>query len=249
MFIRSRDNPRVHHLVRLRSDSRYRKQSERLLLVGKKLICDVAAHRPLLSLWHTEEVAPLKGPLLACETLCTTNSTMRHICGMDHPDGYAAEIDLPPASPLTPTSRLLVLDGVADPGNIGSLLRSGWALGWSSCFLLPGCCDPYNEKALRASRGAPLFLSWQQGSIQQLEALLIGWKMPLYGADLRGIQLDQLAVETGPIGLLLGNEGQGPSAEALALAKPVTIPMAPGTAESLNVAAAGALLMWQLRYL
>ncbi|GFR49266.1 hypothetical protein Agub_g11245, partial [Astrephomene gubernaculifera] len=58
-----------------------------------------------------------------------------------------------PSSPSPPPPvRLLVLDGVQDPGNLGTLVRTALAFGWQGVFLLPGCCDPFNDKALRASR-------------------------------------------------------------------------------------------------
>ncbi|KAG2482195.1 hypothetical protein HYH03_018858 [Edaphochlamys debaryana] len=85
----------------------------------------------------------------------------------------AAPVSLPPrprgGAPPRPV-RLLVLDGVQDPGNLGTLARSALAFGWDGLFLLPGCVDPANDKAVRSSRGATLRLPVASGSLEELAA-------------------------------------------------------------------------------
>lgn len=71
-----------------------------------------------------------------------------------------------------PLQRLLALDGVQDPGNLGTLLRCATAFGWDAVWLLPGCCDPFNDKALRASRGAALRVPLAVGEWRDLEGVV-----------------------------------------------------------------------------
>ncbi len=91
--------------------------------------------------------------------------------------GAAAEVDLPHDAQLSSMAkgtlrRLLVLDGVQDPGNLGTLLRTALALGWQAVYLLEGCCDPFNDKAVRASRGASFRIPLTHGDWDGLQALV-----------------------------------------------------------------------------
>lgn len=91
--------------------------------------------------------------------------------------GAVAEVDLPQDAPLSAMQpgtlhRMLVLEGVQDPGNLGTLLRSALAFGWQAVYLLPGCCDPFNDKAVRASRGAAFRIPIAHGDWGELDALV-----------------------------------------------------------------------------
>ncbi|XP_078433258.1 tRNA/rRNA methyltransferase (SpoU) family protein [Wolffia australiana] len=161
----------------------------------------------------------------------------------------------------SPPHRILVLDGIQDPGNIGTLLRSAMAFNWDGVFLLPGCCDPFNEKALRAARGASFQLPIFSGTWAHVEALRahFGTKMlaahPEDTADNSRERVslslsDKMAgsLEKVPLCLVLGSEGQGLSQEAINGSELVTIPMA-GDFESLNVSVAGGIFMFSLQNL
>ena len=75
------------------------------------------------------------------------------------------------AAQAAQAGRVLVLDGVQDPGNLGTLLRTACAFGWGAALLLPGCCDPWNDKALRASKGAAFRLPLWSATWPQLASL------------------------------------------------------------------------------
>jgi TrmH family RNA methyltransferase len=170
--------------------------------------------------------------------------------------------------------RLLVLESVQDPGNLGTLLRCAAAFGWDAVWLLPGCCDPFNDKALRASRGAALRWPLAAGSLQELLQLVQQQDMLLLaahpedshhqqqqqqqqhvknrtssidGADVAAKANTAVASrqQQQPVCLVLGTEGAGLSAEVLAVATPLAVPMS-GRMESLNVGVAGAILMFAL---
>ncbi|KAK9868945.1 hypothetical protein WJX84_006098 [Apatococcus fuscideae] len=115
---------------------------------------------------------------------------MQKLTGLQSVPGsqIAAELTMPPDSqlelwPRAHLTHLLVLDGVQDPGNLGSLLRTALALGWQAFFILPGCCDIYNEKAVSASKGACFKLPSVHGTWKDLEAICNQHKLVKLAAD------------------------------------------------------------------
>eukprot|EP00466_Bigelowiella_natans_P019351 jgi/Bigna1/128003/aug1.5_g2711 len=144
--------------------------------------------------------------------------------------------------------RLIILDGIQDPGNLGTLLRTALGLGWDGAFLLKNTCDPFNQKAIRAARGACFRLPlYTEGSLDDLQELLRDHDFTVSSSTLAD------EIRDVPIALWLGSEGKGLSGgqwseaqngcedgQALLAAplKTVKIDMAPEM-ESLNVAVAG----------
>jgi tRNA G18 (ribose-2'-O)-methylase SpoU len=141
---------------------------------------------------------------------------------------------------------VLVLPRTSDPENLGALLRSAMALGFSAAFLGPGCADPLSRRSLRASMGAalslPLFPAPDPGLLGLLrDASFSSWAAVL---DAKALSLDSWEAP-GRLALVLGPEHEGlDEAWKEAASGLLTLPMAPGP-DSLNVAAAGAVLMWE----
>ena len=128
---------------------------------------------------------------------------------------------------------VVALDGVQDPGNVGTIVRLAAAFDTGGVILLPGCADAYGPKAVRASAGAILHVPVVEMSIEDL--LEHG---PIFAADMEGS--DEV-----PRGVLVfGSEGQGVSEKIRRAAKLVSIETS-GRVESLNVAAAAAILLWR----
>lgn len=169
----------------------------------------------------------------------------------EHPQGVLAVAEQPVLAlaqlAIAPTARLLVLDGIQDPGNVGSLLRTAAALGCAVTLALPGTADLWNAKVVRSAVGMqfrhPAVGCTEPDLLQFLEAQAV----PLWGAAADGEPLG--GTVEGPPGLAIavGNEGAGltPSLRA-ACRRLVSIPMVPG-AESLNVAVAAGILLHVLR--
>lgn len=171
-----------------------------------------------------------------------------------------------PTTPTTPKTplRLLALESVQDPGNLGTLLRTAAAFGWTGAWLLPGCADPFGAKAVRAARGAQL------RAVPLVTGPGAGWDALTAFADAHGARLVAAALpgqveekkgrrsgdegdadsddnSTTPTILVLGSEGQGLSDEALKRCHAsVAVPMVDGAMESLNVAVAGGVLMFAM---
>ena len=158
------------------------------------------------------------------------------------------EWQAPPLAPEAPV-RLLILDALQDPGNVGTVIRTAAALGVTATIALPGTADLWNAKVVRGAMGAlfvhPVF-QWSWDAVAEFTARHM---VPLWAASLSGDTLATTAPAALPsrLALVVGNEGAGltPQVDA-AVIRRVRIPMAP-TVESLNVAAATAILLWALR--
>ena len=140
---------------------------------------------------------------------------------------------------------ILLLDGVQDPGNFGTLVRTAVALGAAGVVGVGEAADPWGPKALRASAGAALRGPVFRTDVADAVARLAARAVPIWAAAADGSHMERGA--PGPVALALGSEAQGLSAPLLAAAeRRVAVPLARGV-ESLNVAAAGAILLDRLR--
>jgi len=143
---------------------------------------------------------------------------------------------------LVPGGRYLVLDGVQDPGNAGTLVRAAVAFGLDAVVCLDGTVDPWTPKSVRASAGMVFRLPVVRAPAAEALARLRETSVPLYVADTKGQDVDALP-HLESFALAVGNEGQGVrSLLADAAAGKLAVRM-PGGAESLNVAMAGAILL------
>jgi RNA methyltransferase, TrmH family len=162
----------------------------------------------------------------------------------EHPQGVLAVADIP-ALTLDDLGRarlLLVLDAVQDPGNFGTLVRSAEALGAGGVIALPGTVDPWNSKAVRAAVGSSFRQPLVQASWEEAE----GW-LRRHGFEILAAAAGGEPVSPGGrTALVVGNEGAGISSRVRAgVDRTVGIPLR-GRAESLNVAAAAAILLYEL---
>jgi TrmH family RNA methyltransferase len=141
--------------------------------------------------------------------------------------------------------RYLVLDGLQDPGNAGTLIRSAVAFGLDAVVCLDGTVDPWSPKPVRASAGMIFRLPVARGRAEDALARLRDVGVPLYVADMRGEDVD---VHPGKrsFALAMGNEGHGVRTVLADQAERVVAVDMPGGAESLNVAMAGAILLHAL---
>ncbi|HSX37606.1 MAG TPA: RNA methyltransferase, partial [Chlamydiales bacterium] len=223
--IESLQHPEVLHWSKLLKSKSYRKKFNSTLVSGEKLIRELSSQVPSLRLIT---LAPSDIP--AVETFLVTRPILKKITNLQEPDGYAAEIPLPSFQDLSSCQNLLILDQIADPGNLGALLRTAYALSWDGVVATPGTVDFFNDKALRAAKGATFHIPL---AIESPETLL-SWKLSFYVADIEGKNVSALSFKA-PLALVLSNEGQGISFWANTLGTKVHIPMKK-QAESLNVA-------------
>jgi len=168
----------------------------------------------------------------------------------EQPQGVLAIAAVPDhrldALPLGACPRLLVLDGVQDPGNTGTLLRTAAAFAVDATLAMPGTVDVWNGKVVRSAMGALFRHPVLPCRWEALDAFLREREIAFWAADGAGEPFDRPPVP-GALALAVGNEGAGLSAEAAARAsRRVAIPIAPES-ESLNVAVAAGILLYHYR--
>ncbi len=237
----SLQHPLVKHLVKLRKESAYRYAERSLVFTGSKPILEVL---PFVKKIIYSESCSTCLPTTA-ESWRVTEAVMHKISGLVSPEEVIAEVELPRSTPLKNCSKLLVFDGISDPGNMGTLLRTALAFGWQGVFVLPNSCDLFNEKVLRAARGAHFKIPLYQGTVRELQTLIEKEDLLPFVADLQGTAPENVDMRKN-IALIMGNEAHGPSQEIKEFCTPITLAMT-DQMESLNVAVAGGILLYLLK--
>ena len=246
--ISSTRNKRVRHVKALQTKARLRRGDGQLVLEGDRLIGDALASggQPSLALYSPERadyslVAALQNR--DCELLPVSDEILRHLSDTRQPAGLMAVFKLPrPAIPRA-SQRILILDALREPGNLGAILRTAAAAGVQLAILAPGCVDPYNPKVMRAGMGAHFRLPIVEASWQEIAAFC--HDLPVYTASAEA-PLSYSDVDWRQAwALIMGNEAHGISRAARRLAQDsVAIPMS-GAAESINVASAAAVILFE----
>jgi len=251
-------NPTVKALRALR-EKKHRKASGRFLAEGLRLLTDAreCGHLPeTLVLSDARDGHPLLEALEAAvaanggEVIETTPDILAKITGKDNPQAVAgafAEWDTSLGTIERETAPIwLVAQALRDPGNLGTMLRTGDAVGAGGLILIDDCADPFGVEAVRASMGAIFtqklvrarwedFLPWLRGGSGQLVAASLREAVPYRGAPYEA-----------PCFVMVGNESQGLPAEYEAACDlRVTMPMR-GRADSLNAAVAAAVLAYEV---
>lgn len=243
--ITSLNHEQVKRYAKLIRDNAYRKKEKAVVVEGKKLVLELLEKGKIKSLMIVNEEDLPKNFEGNCYLI--TQAILKKISQTITPEGIMAEVHLDEVMPSANCQRLLILDRVSDPGNMGALIRTAAGLNWDAVFLLTGSCDPFNDKALRASKGAVFNMPLISGSLSELLDFLEKKKFAVYIADFNGISPDDISLNgKEPLALILGNEAQGVAPTLRKLFKQVTIPISRAV-ESLNAAAAGAILMYSLR--
>ncbi|MDP1608376.1 MAG: RNA methyltransferase [Chlamydiales bacterium] len=238
-MITSLQHPIVKHFVELRKDKAARLQHQEVILAGEKLVRELSCKEPLDVLMTLKE-AP---EIAAKEKYIVSPEILKKVTGLSEPDGFAASIKMPKEAALEEKQKILILDQISDPGNIGTLFRSALALGWDGIWLTPNTVDPFNDKAIRAARGANFSLPFAWKSFDEICAWAKTKRAHLYIADIEGRPITETTFMQKPAALILSNESHGPRPWP---AEHITIPMQPQV-ESLNVAISGAILLFALR--
>lgn len=237
--IQSLQNPLIKHFVKLRQNNDYRNEHGSIIVEGAQMISEVSKTHKILRILTLDECL-IPQEVKSQEVYLISQAGLDKISGLVHSPGILAEVAFPKPSKLENVKSLLVIDQISDPGNLGTLIRSALAFGWEGVFVLDHSCDLFNEKALRAARGATFRLPYALGNVDDLKKLIKQNQLKVLVADTTGTSVEQIAKED-RVALVLSNESAGPTLEG----EKVTIPM-PGPMESLNVAIAGSLLLYHL---
>ncbi|MDR3729200.1 MAG: RNA methyltransferase [Oscillospiraceae bacterium] len=247
--ITSRQNPLCVQVRKLAAEGKYRRRTGRFLCDSPKLVQEALRWTPEAVetvLCTSQALLPaLPGHVRA---VLVPEEVMASLAPSKTPQGVLAVCILED-HPLPQTlegRRYVVLDSVQDPGNVGTVLRTADAFWCDGVFLVGGCADLWSPKTLRASMGAAFRCPVWSCTAQELSDLLRRSGIPLWGAALREDTADVKAVDWSRAALAIGSEGQGLSRELLEMCDgTVRIPMQEHC-ESLNAAAAAAVLIWEM---
>lgn len=232
MIITSLDNPKIKYLASL-SKAKERKQEQKFIVEGKHLVDEAKKQNVLIEAYSIEEkegyiqVSPS-----VMKKISNTNTLVSEI-------GLCKMLDKKELS-----NKLLLLDGVQDPGNMGALMRSAKAFGFDTIILGDGCVDIYNDKVIRSSQGAIFKLNFINAYLPDFIKSLKEYSV--YGTNVvHGISLENVK-KSQKMAIVLGNEGNGISKEVFdVIEKNIYIPM--DDTESLNVSVAAGIIMYSLK--
>lgn len=242
--IKSAQHRLIKHLVKLQKERSYRHKKGTFVLEGKKCICERGAAQRVKRLFIQRGEACPEG-ILCDECYILSETLMQKISDVRSPESVIAEVDMPSPSTLESKKKILVLDGLADPGNLGTLVRTAVGFGFDAVFLRADSVDLFNPKTVRASKGALFHLPYTYGNVEDIARFAAHNGFHLYLADLRGMPLASATFSL-PLMLVLGSEAHGVSPSLKQKGTAIAIPLAEQV-ESLNVACAGAVLMHHMR--
>jgi len=221
----------IARLAQLRRSKKERAKSGHLAIFGIDEVRELGPRLDIVQIFATDK-ALLEGAPKAPHHLCPKDR-WRQLSGLETERGIGMEVRFTPPAMGRP-ERLVVCDGISDPGNLGTIIRTARAFGYEGLICLEETADPFGDKALRASKGQALFMPVAKSFD------FTGYTK--IAADSRGGPLEKCI---GPLACILGNEGRGIRPELLEGAKKVGITMQNGV-ESLNVAVAAAILLHAL---
>ena len=244
-LITSRKNPLLQQVKKLLTSRKEREQTGLFVSDGTKLLQEAIRWWPGLDTVILSQDVEMEIPAGVREVR-VPKDVMESISPMQAPQGALFLCRLPEKKAFTPKPGMLLLDGIQDPGNLGTILRTADAL-QIPVALLEGCADPYSHKVVRSSMGAVFRMEVVQTTWEVAEQACKEAGIPLgvtaldeKARDLRESSLNTMAV-------VIGSEGQGVRHEILESAQnSLIIPMNPNC-ESLNAAIAAAIVMWQMK--
>lgn len=243
MVLTSKNNPLIKETASLK-DKKGRKELGLFLVEGRKMVAECAQSDLEIERVFVAESYENSLPFPEELTVRVSDDMMRYLCDEKTPQGVLCRVKIPKDKPVPPKGKCLFLDGVADPGNVGAILRTANAAGYTEAYLTKDCADPFSPKSVRASMSGVFFTKIYRGEREELLSVLDG--VPVVVADMAG---ENAFTFTAPrrFALVIGNEGNGVSDEVRNRAThTVKIPMR-DTQESLNASVSAGIIMYLLQ--
>ena len=250
-MLTSTRNPTVRHIRKLQRVPRYRRETGLFVVEGVRLVEEVleAGLTPETVLYtdglEERGAAAVTGfQAQGVDVHPVTGHVMEAVSDTKTPQGLLAVLPVPTGRLPDGTTILLILDGVRDPGNLGTILRTAAAAGVEGVLLAPGSADPYQPKAVRSGMGAHFRVPVRSLDWDEIRGLVEGKHVFL--ADSSGETVYTAADLTEPLAMVIGGEAHGAGEEIAELdAAALRIPM-PGGMESLNAAIAAGILVFEV---
>ncbi len=247
--ITSRKNPLLVRLRKLASSREERREQGLFLGDGIKLLEEAVAWGAPLDTVVTIPGVQVQEIPQQVRRIEVPEDVMASISPMQAPQGALFSCAIPRQNcPLSlEGTRYLVLDGLQDPGNVGTIWRTADALGADGVILVHSCADPWNPKTVRATMGACFRLPIYEAGVEELLSAVEQAQLPLYATALREDTVDIQTADLSRSAVVIGSEGSGVSRELLEYSRrTLRIPMRT-RCESLNAASAAAVVLWEMR--
>ena len=243
--ITGRKNPLLQQVRKLLTSKKERQTSGLFVADGTKLLQEAVRWWPGLDTVILSDGVEAQVPEYV-RLVRVPPDVMESISPMNTPQGALFLCRLPERKEFVPVPGMLLLDGIQDPGNIGTILRTADALE-VPVVLLEGCADPYSHKVVRASMGAVFRNPPIQADWEHVKQACAEKGIPLAVTALSSSSRDIREADLSRMAVVIGSEGQGVRREILESAQnPLIIPMNENC-ESLNAAIAAAIVMWQMK--
>ncbi len=246
--ITSRSNPLVTRLRKLNSKRSARREEGVFCGEGPKLLAEALKWGADLETVICAEGTSLPAMPQGVRTVEVPESLLTAVADTESPQGMVfvcsgSSLSLPER---LEGKRYLVLDGVQDPGNVGTIWRTADAFGADGLILCGSCADPWNPKTVRSTMGAIFRMPVYEATLEETADKLAAAGIPLYATALREDTVDVRDVPLSKAAVIIGSEGRGVSDLALQLcSKTVKIPMT-SRCESLNAAMAASVVLWEM---
>lgn len=243
--ITSRKNSMILHLRRLSTDGAYRREQGEYLCDGIKTLREALRFgAKVKTVFWKDRAEDLELPESTEEVLLPPN-LFDYVSPLKNSPGPLFTVAIRSCRKSGKLENAIVLEGVQDPGNVGTVIRTANAFGIGAVILTGNCADLYHPKTVRATMGAIFRQQVMELDTEYLEDFLSDLGLPLYAAALDERARDIRQVSLRHAAIAVGNEGQGLSKAFLDLCdETIIIPMNPDS-ESLNAAVAASVLMWE----
>ena len=243
--ISSRKNPLLQQVKKLLSSRSERRKSGLFVGDGTKLLEEAVKYWPGLQTVILSEGVQAQVPE-GVRVVRVPEDVMAYISPMEAPQGALFLGKLPEKAEFVPRKGMLILDGVQDPGNVGTILRTADAMD-VPVVLLDGCADPWSWKVIRSTMGAVFRVPVVQASWEEVRDKCREANIPIGVTALSDRAVDIRSAKVSDMALVIGSEGRGVRQEVLDSAdQELIIPMNPHC-ESLNAAIAAAIVMWEIK--
>lgn len=243
-FIKSRQNPKIQRVKKLGSDRTFRRCEGVFVCDGEKLLFEAVKNGAGIETVFTwDESLDLYG--FTGDVYAVDRELLEYMSPVKAPQKVLFTCSIRPVpEKRAEKTRYVLLEGVQDPGNLGTIIRTANALNYGKVLLLPGCADRYNPKAIRATMGA-VFRQCVEETDYDAVSGLVASGISLYGAALREDSADIRDTEFDNFILAIGSEGKGLTEKLLNMCTGrIIIPMNP-ECESFNASLAAGIIMWE----
>ena len=254
-IIKSRENDKIKFLCKLMKSSSVRNENKLFITEGIKLCNDISTYQNPKEVYYTQELLnsyPHIENFSGMHHIITTEIAKK-ISDVKTPQGIFCVFDMPTFDnfgEINEDTRLIVLDKVQDPGNVGTIIRTSTALGFNGIILTSNCADIYNPKTLRGAMSSTIKIPIIK--TDDIENLILEFKaqnVTFLASSLKNSKDINLVKPSGAIAIVIGSEGEGISNEVFTICDhSICIPIK-DEIESLNASIAAGILMWHYRKL